>query len=80
MMSPDKYPAVNPAALRATIRSAAFSHRRRCCQQWKPLLRTHHAAGYECLSGILCYLPEFARHWQTRHLVNVALADGKTHD
>ena len=45
--------------------------------QYKPLLRTHYSAGYECFSGILCYLPEFAKHWQTRHLVGVIGADGK---
>jgi alpha-ketoglutarate-dependent taurine dioxygenase len=44
--------------------------------QYKPLLRTHYSAGYECFSAILCYLPEFARHWQTRHLVNIVGADG----
>lgn len=45
--------------------------------QYKPLLRTHYSAGYECFSAILCYLPEFSRHWQTRHLVNVVSADGR---
>ena len=45
--------------------------------QYKPLLRTHHSAGYECFSAILCYLPEFAKHWQTRHLVNVIDEDGR---
>jgi alpha-ketoglutarate-dependent taurine dioxygenase len=44
--------------------------------QYKPLLRAHYSAGYECFSAILCYLPEFARYWQTRHLVNVVGADG----
>ena len=45
--------------------------------QHKPLLRTHYAADFECFSAILCYLPEFAKHWQTRHLVNVVDADGR---
>lgn len=45
--------------------------------QYKPLLRTHYSAGYECFSAVLCYLPEFAKYWQTRHLVNVVSADGR---
>jgi alpha-ketoglutarate-dependent taurine dioxygenase len=44
--------------------------------QHKPLLRRHYAAGYECLSGILGYLPEFSRYWQTRPLVDVVAAGG----
>lgn len=40
--------------------------------QWKPMVRNHYEAGYECFSGILAPLVDHARDPKMHHLINMA--------